>query len=70
MVSTIAPIHVWALKTLKSPCYDIGIPFDTHWIGYDRVPMTKVLATNDPSTYAQTKEKHEWEKAMIAEYVS
>jgi len=32
--------------------------------------MTKVLATNNPSTYAQTKEKPEWETAMIVDYDS
>ena len=32
--------------------------------------MTKVLATYDPSTYSQAKDKLEWEKAMIVEYDS
>jgi hypothetical protein len=32
--------------------------------------MTKVLATNDPSTYAQAKDKPKWEKEMTVEYDS
>jgi hypothetical protein len=32
--------------------------------------MNKVLSTDDPSTYAQPKEKTEWKKSMIAEYDS
>jgi hypothetical protein len=32
--------------------------------------MTKVLATNDPSTHVHANEKIEWEKEMTIEYDS
>ena len=32
--------------------------------------MTKVLATNDPTTYAQAKGKPHWEEVMTVEYDS
>jgi len=32
--------------------------------------MTKVLATNDPTTYAQAKGHPHWEQAMTVEYES
>jgi hypothetical protein len=32
--------------------------------------VTKFLSTNYPSTYAQAKDKHGWEKSMTTEYDS
>jgi len=45
---------------------EIGIPSNTHQTRSNVSLMTKVLATDDPSTYAQSKDKPEWEKAMTA----
>jgi hypothetical protein len=51
-------------KTLESTGSEIGIPSDTHQTRSEFSLMTKFLATDDPSTYAQAKDKPEWEKSM------
>ena len=63
-------LTVWARKTLESASSEIGILSDTHQTRSDFALMTKVLATDDPFTYAQTKDKPKWEKAMTGEYDS
>ena len=70
MIPTTTTLLVWANKTLESAASEIGTPFDTWGIRYEFALVTKVLATNDPSKYVQAKDKHEWEKAMSAEYDS
>ena len=63
-------LPIWAWKTLESTGSDIGIPSDTRRTRYNFALVTKVLATNDPTTYAQAKGKPHWEQAMNAEYDS
>lgn len=66
--TTLLPI--WAQKTLESIGSEISIPYDIRRTRYKFALMTKFLATNDPSTYAQAKEKPKSEKVMTAEHDS
>ena len=60
----------WARKTLESVGNEIGIPSDTRRTRSDFALMTKVLAIDDPTSYAKAKDKPEWEQAMTVEYDS
>ena len=68
VVPTTTPLPVWSRKTLESVGFEIGIPSDTRQTKYGFLLMTKVFAINNSSTYAQAKDKLEWEKAMTTEY--
>ena len=48
-------LPVWAQKTLEPIGSDIRIPFNTRRTRSNFTLMTKVLATDDPTTYAQAK---------------
>jgi len=60
---------VWAQKTLESTGSEVGNPSNTRTRSNFSL-MTKVLATDDPITYAQAKGKPHWEQAMSVEYES
>ena len=60
-------LPTWARKTLESAGNEISLPSDTRRTRSDFSLMTKVLATDDPISYAQAKDKHEWEQAMTVE---
>jgi hypothetical protein len=68
--TTTPPLLVWAQKTLESAGSEIGIPSNTRRTRSDFSLMEKVLATDDPSTYAESKGKPEWENEMDIEYDS
>ena len=70
VVPTTTLLPVWAQKTLESAGSKIGIQSDTRRIRSEFSLMTKVLVTNDPSTYAQAKYKPEWENKITVEYNS
>ena len=61
-------IFAWALKTLESVGSEVDNPSDLHRTRSNFSLMTKVLATDDPTSYAQDQGKPQWEQAMIAEY--
>eukprot|EP00253_Pinus_taeda_P001586 PITA_01586 len=63
-------LPIWARKTLESVGSEVGNPSGTHRTRSDFALMTKVLATDDPTTYAQAKGKPHWEQAMSAKYES
>ena len=63
-------LPVWARKTLESASSEVGNPSDPHRTRSNFALMTKVLATNDPTSYAQTQGKPQWEQALTAEYKS
>ena len=70
VTAVLCNLFVWAQKTLESAGSDIRIPSDTRRTRYNFSLMNKVLATYDPTTYAQAKGKPHWEQAMTAEYDS
>ena len=49
------PLPVWARKTLESTGSQISIPFGTHRTRSEFALMTKVLATDDPTSYVLMK---------------
>jgi hypothetical protein len=48
-------LSIWAKKTLESTGSEIGNPSNTRRTRSNFPLMTKVLATHDPTTYAQAK---------------
>ena len=68
--SDIFGLRIWTWKNLESTGFKIGLPSDTRRNISDFAIMTKLLATNDPSTNYQAKDKPEWEKSMKTEYNS
>ena len=63
-------LPVWARKTLESAGSEVGNPSNSHRTIYNFSLMTKFLATNDPTSYAQDQGKTQWEQAMTTEYWS
>ena len=63
-------LPVWAQKTLESAGSEVGNPSDPHRTRSNFALMTKVLATDDPTSYAQAQGKPQWEQAMTTEYES
>ena len=61
---------VWVKKMIESVGIEVGNPSYTFRTRYNFALMTKVLATYDPTSYAQAKAKNHWEQAMFAEYDS
>ena len=63
-------LPIWARKTIESAGSEVGNPSDPHRTRSNFSLMTKVLATDDPTSYAQAQGKPQWEQAMTAEYES
>ena len=61
---------VWAQKTLESEGTEVGNPSDPRRTRSNFSLMNKFLATVDPTSYAQTQGKPQWEQAMTAKYES
>ena len=57
-------------KNLESIGSEVGNPFDPRRTRSNFALMTKVLATDDPTSYAQAQGKPQWEQAMTVEYES
>lgn len=63
-------LPIWVPKTLESTSSEVRNPSDTRQTRSNFSLMTKVLATDDPTTYVQAKGKLHWEHAMFAKYES
>jgi hypothetical protein len=61
---------IWARKTLEFAGSEIVHPLNTRRTRSNFALVTKVLATYDPTTYAQAKGHPHWEQSMIVEYES
>jgi hypothetical protein len=70
VTSVSSHIPVWARKTLESGGSEINNTYDTHGTRSIFAIMTKLLATDDPTTYVQAKGHPHWEQTMIVEYES
>ena len=63
-------LPLWARKTLESTSSEVGNPSDPRRTRSNFALMTKVLATDDPTSYTQAQGKPQWEQAMTIEYES
>ena len=61
-------LPIWARKTIESASSEVGNPSDPRRTRSNFSLMTKVLATDDLTSYAQAQGKPQWEQAMTAEY--
>ena len=63
-------VLVWVKKTIESIGIEVSNPSYTCRTRSNFALMTKVMAIDDPTSYAQAKGKPHWEQAMSNEYES